>query len=198
MKDLSSDIDEAAKELAGNWKKFSSFGWHDEPEDGDNWGIVYTSNRDSGLLAESNEAAINAEMEKFDNDVRFERHGHWGCGYVDGFSIRVFDAKGNVTDAFKALHELAMALADYPVLDESDYSRREYKATLENIKSVTHNLIKDDVPEDYAEKIFSWMWDNNQRALEAEDDQGGYPSDDDMRECLEALGWLEKDEDDSD
>lgn len=41
-----------ANELKGNWKKFNSFCWSDSPDDSENWGIVYTHNRDSGHLDE--------------------------------------------------------------------------------------------------------------------------------------------------
>ena len=49
-----------------------------------------------------------------------------------GFRIRVY-RDGEITDAFKTYHELSEQLADYPILDEEDYSEREYEATLENI-----------------------------------------------------------------
>ena len=53
-------------------------------------------------------------------------------GHVDGFSLRVF-RNGTITEAFKKYHDLAKQLDNYPVLDESDYSNREYEATVENI-----------------------------------------------------------------
>ena len=56
--------------------------------------------------------------------------------HIDGFSIRVYDSKGEITPAFRAYHELAERLADYPILDEEDYSRREYEETLRNIVDV--------------------------------------------------------------
>ena len=89
-------LEDAAKEAAGNWQKFESFCWYRESEieDPDNWAIIYTSNRDSGLLDQSNAEAIAEAMEPFsetdDPDVVFESHNHWACGHVDGFSIRVY------------------------------------------------------------------------------------------------------------
>lgn len=201
MINLSNDLQVAAKELAGNHRKFQSFGWYNSPEDDHNWGIVYTSTRDSGLLDKSNEEVINRIMGQFENDVVFESHGHWACGHVDGFSIRVFDSSGNLTPAFIELHSIAMALADYPVLDESDYSEREYETTLANIEQIVGYVVRKidqepELPEDYPSKIFSWLWDNNQSSLENSDDQGGYPSEESINDCLIALGWVkgEKDE----
>ena len=34
------------------------------------------------------------------------------------------------------------------------------------------------------------------QALKSIDDRGGYPSDDGMKKCLKALGWLDPDYDD--
>ena len=38
-----------------------------------------------------------------------------------------------ITDAFKTYHDLMEQMDGYPILDEEDYSNREYEATLENI-----------------------------------------------------------------
>ncbi len=101
------NVEEAAKALAGNWRGFECFAWHRGYglEDADCWAVVYTSNRDSGLLTQSNEHAINERLQKYaeddDPDLVFERHSHWACGYLDGFSIRVFRPDGTVSPAFE-------------------------------------------------------------------------------------------------
>ena len=101
-------LEEAAKVAAGNWRKFESFAWHRarDLDDADNWAIVYTNNRDSGLLDQSNAAAIDKAMEPFteadDPDVVAEHHHHWACGWIDGYSIRVY-RNGQITEAFKEL-----------------------------------------------------------------------------------------------
>lgn len=74
-----------------------------------------------------------------DADVIFESHSHWAVGYVAGFSVRVFK-NGKITTAFETYHELACQLDDYPILDESDYSDRDFKATLENITDAAWRL----------------------------------------------------------
>ena len=56
-----------------------------------------------------------------DPDVVFESHSHWAVGHVDGMSLRVVKS-GQITEAFRQYHELASKLADYPLLDEEDYS----------------------------------------------------------------------------
>ena len=122
-------LEDAAKEAAGNWQRFESFCWFRESEiaDPDNWAIIYTHNRDSGLLDQSNADAIAEAMEPFtegdDPDVVMESHDHWAVGHVDGFSIRVY-RNGEITEAFKTYHDLMEQMDGYPVLDEEDYSEQ--------------------------------------------------------------------------
>ena len=190
-------VEEAAREIAGNWKTFDSFAWHREYEldDADNWGIVYTSCRDSNFLDQSNEAVINEAMLPFtrgdDPDVVFECHRHWGVGHLDGFSIRAYRA-GVITPAFHVYADLLASLEDCTALDEEDYHRREYEATLENIRSEGRSL--DDLfemPDGWEAQAFTWLWDNDQRALDAVDGRGGYPSRDQLIEACRGLGYAE-------
>ena len=102
------DLDSAARALAGNWRQFECFSWYrgHDLTDADNWLIHYTSHRNSGLLDQSNEQAIIKRLEPFtegdDPDVVFESHSHWAVGHTDGFSLRVFRQDGNwITDAFR-------------------------------------------------------------------------------------------------
>ena len=79
------DLEEAAKEAAGNWKKFRCFVWWREKEmsDADQWAIIYTDNRDSGLIDQSNAAVIREALVPFTKgrnpSVVFESHSHWVC-----------------------------------------------------------------------------------------------------------------------
>ena len=54
------DIEQAATKAAGNWQNFRSFVWWRDRElaDADQWAILYTHHRDSGLLDQSNAAVI--------------------------------------------------------------------------------------------------------------------------------------------
>ena len=188
------DLDEAAKLAAGNWKKFDSFVWYrDDIEDADNWCIVYSQHRDSGLIDESNASVIEREMMKFtdgdDADVVSERHDHWLVGWIDGLSIRVFK-HGQITPAFRRYVELQNALEDYPLLDEDDYSTREYDATIENIGDAAWR-VKDEyeLPEDWQCEVYGWLSDNDSGAVENSDDQGGYPTETSLRAAFNALGF---------
>jgi hypothetical protein len=189
-------IEDDAKEAAGNWQRFESFAWHRrwDLEDSDKWAIFNTHHRDSGLLDQSNADQIEQAMKPFadqdEPDVMWEHAGHWAVGWVDGLSIRVYNASGDITEAFRTYHELMERLEDYPVLNEEDHSRREYEATIEHIGDAAYG-IKDEyeLPEGWESVVFRWFWDHRQSAVENRDEQGGYPDNDDLRAAFDALGY---------
>jgi hypothetical protein len=110
-------------------------------------------------------------------------------GYLDGYSIRVFRA-GRITEAFKTYHALAERLENYPILDEEGYSRREYEATIANIGHAAFRLKHEfELPDGWEGEVYSWLSDHIPRAVENRDDQGGYPSEDDLRTAFDALGY---------
>jgi hypothetical protein len=188
---LLEDSDVDAKEAAGNWRKFSCFAWFEKPADAENWTVVYTSNRDSGLIDQSNAAAIDKALRRFKADVRPEHHSHWACGYVDGYAIRVY-RNGRITKAFRAYMELKDRMANYPLLDETDYCNREHEATLANIVDSAWRLKRDfDLPKDWQSAVYSWLSDNDDSAVENCDDQGGYPSEEQLRAAFAGLGYRE-------
>jgi hypothetical protein len=188
-------LEDAAKQAAGNWQRFECFVWfrEDEIDDPENWAIVCTHNRDSGLLAQSNADQIAQAMEPFtdgdDPDVVMESHDHWAVRHVDGFSIRVYrDAQ--ITAAFRTYHDLMEQLDGYPILDEEDYSRREYEATLDNITDAAWRVKHEyTLPDGWESDVYSWLSGNRQRAVENKDDQGGYPEADDLRAAFTALRY---------
>ena len=187
------DLNEAAIKAAGNWQRFQCFVWFRDRElnDAQQWAVIYSHNRDSGLLDQSNAAMIGKALKPFtegdDPDVAFESHLHWAVGHIDGFSVRVF-RNGDITQAFEAYHELAQQLAGYPILDESDYSERELEATLENIKDAAWRIKGDfELPEDWASQVYDWFSDNLWGELESVDDQGGCPSESALLEAFDGL-----------
>lgn len=189
------ELQDAAAEAAGNWKSFDCFCWFrkDEIDDAENWAVIYTHHRDSGLLDQSNAAVIAKAMQPFtegdDPDVVFESHHHWAVGHIDGFSIRVFH-NSEVTEAFKMYHELAEQLADYPILDEEAYSSREFEATFENIGEAAWRLKHDfNLPDEWQSDVYGWLTEHRDHALENTDDQGGWPEEADLEAAFQALGY---------
>lgn len=194
------DLESAAKEAAGNWREFDCFSWHrsHEIEDADQFCIVYTKHRDSGLLDQSNADAIDEAMAPFLDqepaDVMAEHHHHWAVGWVEGYAIRVY-RDGQVTDAFHKWHDLQQRLADYPLLDEKDHSRREYEATLENIADAAWRLKREyELPDNWESNVYSWLWDHSPEEVEGRDDRGGWPSEESLAKAFESLGFTRIDE----
>ncbi|WP_013627499.1 hypothetical protein [Rubinisphaera brasiliensis] len=191
-------IEEAATESAGNWRTFECFVWwrESELERSDHWMIHYTHHRDSGLLDQSNAEQISEALAPFtvgdDPDVVEESHNHWAVGHIDGFSIRVF-RDGEITEVFRTFHGLMESLAAYPILDEEDFSNREYEATVENIVDAAWRLRDEyELPENWQYEVYGWLSDHECSEIECTGDQGGYPSEDSLRRAMNAL--FEQDE----
>jgi hypothetical protein len=190
------DVESAAKEAAGNWRKFSCFAWHRgyDLEDADCWTIFYTSGRDAGLLDQSNHAEIAKLLAPFmegdDPDVVAESHSHWAVGYLDGFSVRVFRKDGKITEAFTEFCRIKERLDDYPILNEEDYSEREYGATLENYR-IGMWATEKELPEGWESEVYSWFSNHGQDCYtENTDDQGGWAPREKITEALHSLGLL--------
>ena len=190
------DIEAWAKQASEATKKMP----HWEPDDGTDrsqWGSIIGQNRDATLLPRSNWAVVVADMKKrFPNDVEVIRFGHWGVGWVEEFFVRLWDAQGQITPAAEAGLEWMKGLEEYPIADGDHYYEMEYDATLHWIEEAGHWLVSSKAPKDWSAAVHEWFQDNDQSAVENHDDTGGYPSEAQMREALEALGWLEKDEED--
>jgi len=188
-------VKDAAKATAGNWRKFDCFVWFkaDELNDADNWAIIYTHHRESGLLDQSNASVFRKTLQPFtkgnDPDVVFESHSHWAVGHIDGFSVRVFK-RGRVTKAFRKYHELVEQKEIYSILDETDYSIREYEATVCNIADAAWRLKDElDLPENWIGDVYEWLSENECYELENVGDQGGYPSEEALRRAFDTLGY---------
>jgi len=187
---------DAAITAAGNWRKFRCYWWHGERDldDADQWFITYTRHRDSGLLDQSNAGVIEEELKPFteghDPDVRPERHDHWLCGWLDGFSIRVYDRYGEITEAFREFHELAERLAEDTMLDEVDYNLREFEATLDNIERISWRLQREyELSGAWRSDVRDWLRFNDPAAVENIDDRGGCPSEIQIQRAFDGLNF---------
>jgi len=147
--------------------------------------------RDSGLLEESNADALEKHLnedETLENDWEITSCNHWAVGWCDHLSFKVLDGNGEPSRIFRVITEWFNALSDYPVANESDYSEREYEATLENISSEGSILFLEDSPDGWEGEVFGWLWDNNQSAIAASDYNGGYPERKEIMQALIGLG----------
>lgn len=190
------EVLELAQEMTGNWKRMDCFMWfrESEIEDSDNWAIIYTHNRDAGLLDQSNAGVIGTAMMPFteddndDPDVVMESHSHFLVGWIAGFSIRCLNSDGKPTEAFARYAELHEAMDQYPILDEEDFSNWEYEATVENIVDAAWRLRDEyELPDDWQYEVYGWLSDHECSEIECTGDQGGYPSEDSLRRAMDAL-----------
>ncbi len=104
---------------------------------GAEWPDYYVAigrHRDSSLLDNSNFEVFEKAMKEIgeaDNWQHEEacwqivRNGHWAVGWVEWIAIHK-DAQAHIDKA----DELLARLADYPVLDEENYSNRQYESAL--------------------------------------------------------------------
>jgi len=93
---------------------------------GNEWEGFYVflgRNRDSDLLTESNFEVALAELGGESDTVVVVREGHWAVGWVEWIAVHRSNTK-----ALELADEMIGALADYPVLDDSDLSEREWNA----------------------------------------------------------------------
>ena len=112
------------------------------------WVVPTGRNRDSGILEESNfEAALEILGGESEN-VQVHSFGHWACGWLE-----IILVAPDTPEAEKA-HEIESSLENYPVLDEMDYSEREYEAMQEywTDLSIAERV---DLCQKYDESIFS-------------------------------------------
>ena len=99
------------------------------------------------------------------------------------------------TPAFDLLWDIVNELDNYPVLNEDDYSEREYNATTENINDAIRfwrfqDYDRPDLTDDEIAEVHSWLWKNCQ--VENIDDQGWYPDDTDLYAAYLELGYIEQ------
>ena len=98
----------------------------DEDPDRSEWLVAPVSRtRDSGPLAESNFSVFLGIVGGESDDVEVHRFGHWGPGWFEIILVR--PGTKAATEAERA----ESSLDDYPVLDEMDYSAREWEANEE-------------------------------------------------------------------
>lgn len=192
-------LEEAAKELVGNWLQFECFSWDkaNELEDADQFCIVYTRHRDSELADISNAEAIAETMEPFLDqepcDLYEEHHQHFAVGWVGGYAIRVF-RDGLITEAFRTYHDIQNRLSDYPLLNEEDYSAKEYEATIDNIGEAAWRIARQyDLPDDWEAAVYRWLSNHECAEIENVDGRGGWPSEEAIGRAFDALGYERND-----
>ena len=83
-------------------------------------------NRDSDLLTESNFECALQELGGESDTVKIVRESHWAVGWVEWIAIHESDSK-----ALGSASDMIDSLNDYPILNENDFSEREWNAAQE-------------------------------------------------------------------
>ena len=101
------------------WTRPEYYAGADWPE----YYVFLSRHRDSDLLTESNfDCGLEAIGGESDT-VKIVREGHWAVGWIEWIAIHESDSV-----AVEKANEILDALADYPVVNETDWSEREYNA----------------------------------------------------------------------
>jgi hypothetical protein len=126
------------------------------------YGIVLRTGKYASNLDESNWETITDHMQaRFPREITYTSNALW---------IKLVTKRGKPTQAAYHIYDILYALEDnYPVYNSDDLNRREYSQQIESIESVVKSYLADNVPSDYAQVIFSWLWDNDQESIVTED-----------------------------
>lgn len=93
---------------------------------GEEWREYYSAgvgqSRDSDCLEQSNFSAMLRDLGGESETVIVVRENHWAVGWVEWIAIHETDAP-----ALAVAAENVSRLRDYPILDEDDYSEREWQ-----------------------------------------------------------------------
>lgn len=178
----------------------SDFGYHGDLDMFKTWSLgPVIEHRDSTLIDQSNAHEIKRIFEQADpngKDWTITNCDHWAVGWVDHLSMQVYKKVLHTYVPTKILlvwQDIENSLENYPLLNEDDYSEREYNATLDNIEEAAGYYARQhdiDLPDDYSSTLYSWFSDCLPSAIESSDDTGGYPSDDELEQAFNALDWI--------
>jgi hypothetical protein len=108
------------------------------------------------------------------------------------YAVRVLNEDGTETEAGKCLKEIMQDLSDYPVLDDAEYSQWEYDNQLEIIRDTARGM-RDELPENWDELVWKWLWDNEQGSMDVSTDEG-FIDEDAISRAIVALGFNETEE----
>ncbi|CAB4162696.1 hypothetical protein UFOVP785_90 [uncultured Caudovirales phage] len=105
----------------------TAFDQHIELEGRETWLVVPVSiTRDTPAADTSNFYTALDMLGGESDTVEVHRFGHWGPGWYEIILVNPDSPHA------KAVEDIARSLEDYPLLDEEDYSRREYEDALDS------------------------------------------------------------------
>lgn len=198
--------EERVRELLTAPDSFAYMGRNDEMFK--TWSIGPTIlTRDSSLLDTANYRALKKHLEgdpSLDPDFLVMRASHWMCGWADHLTFKVLEPlkkgeKGElpgypgmkVTRIARIIQDWYDGLAEYPCADDSELSKLEHEAMCEHIRNEAKTKKIGDLPKDYDEKIYDWLWHNRQKDMNTGE---GYVDKDALAAAVKELGFNDKDD----
>ena len=113
------------------------------------------------IIGESNYRTILTALQaEFPGSDRVDTggFGHWTYAHFDAILIRVLDKRGRITPEFCRAAEIAHALSDYPIFDESDYSSLEMEYWDKSFDDEFEWITRDvEVSDDDRARIAQWV-----------------------------------------
>jgi hypothetical protein len=207
---MSEYVDYAKQSL----KHPSDFGWFGFEEMFVTWGFAGINKDATDNLADiSNWHCAIEEMKRLFPDTYdecFSEVGlkHWLVGHCDRLCVKVLKSEiphhlitdEDITDEFKAIADIATYLAyEYPILDDEDYSKRQWVAANANIEDMANcSWIpfgqKCVMQDGFGDMVQSWLCYNDRYIGEYSDDGTPCYDEKDIQEAIYDL-WLDDRED---
>ena len=142
--------------------------------------VVYSVNRDSNLLVQSNFDFLKEQLKDMDG-VEIATFRHWGVGWIETILIHEDSA-----DALMKADHLMKEYAQYPVFDEEDLWERERDATIDNIK------FEGSLDERTAIDVYRHLSDFEPEAIEGHDSNGGWVDEDRIKRALVEMKLIDR------
>jgi cation diffusion facilitator CzcD-associated flavoprotein CzcO len=189
------DMDAEIKKHKGSWKNRLAFSWGNAPEDADNWTLIPIQSRDAALLEKCNAQVVRNEFKPYLGEDCYEiRCSSTLFGWIDEIAVKVIDAAGNPTEAFRKALELSGRLEADHILDETLYCKMQTDESIANIEKACTGLVVDNPPPDTYEIIYL-RFCNDPKISETEDGIM-HPDEDDVKPILKEMALLDPEMDD--
>lgn len=142
-------VEQAAKEMAGNYKVWSCFMWlgEDDVPDSENVMLGYTTGPSSTITDLANAEVIAKALSPFMGDIsedglvdELSSSVSGDRNVLQGFSVRVYK-DGMITEPFKILYNLAQQRSQ--VLDEDVFDKVNRREMLRYVKSELPDICED-------------------------------------------------------
>lgn len=159
----------------------------------------------SDLLADTNAEVLEAVLRAVVGPPVSERDDgcweiipvvHWGLGIVNHIAVKVHHDDGSLTTAARFVLGVLDYFRRFAVLDINRYKKQVRElgtaATVENIEEIGADWLIEDAPEDWAEKVFSYLVARDPREVAFDNEAGAEPSPRSIKKALKAMKLFEE------